>query len=210
LTAISTHPKVNPGWLLTGEGDALLPEREETPIGGFAIPIAKRPLPGPPQEYLTLLSGEAFPVARPFYLPTRYWLEIQATDRIAGDVRQRVEAGDLLLIDTHLALRGDLDAVDGRLCIASRIAKKGTEFILGAVERQFETEEEPEGLMMDTFVKPSTFGDTGRDYLLHVPDSGQPSIRRTSPPRNALMENIKSIELQDIVGVCVLIVRRCT
>ena len=102
LTAISGHPKVNPGWLLTGEGEPLLAEREESPVGGWALPIAKRPLPGPPQENMTLLSGESFPVARPYYVRSRYWLEIQESDIVAQDLRQKTSPGDLLLVDTQL------------------------------------------------------------------------------------------------------------
>ena len=98
--------------------------------------------------------------------------------------------------------------MDGRLCIFRRVSKRGVaEYVLGEVRYEYATDDEPEGLMADTFVK-STLG-MPRDYLIQVPGNGPPRIREASARPNASAENIRSVELRDIVGVCELIVRRC-
>ena len=57
LSAIASHSKVSPAWLLGGEGEPLLAESEATPSEGWPLPIAKQLLPGGPRRQSALAIG---------------------------------------------------------------------------------------------------------------------------------------------------------
>ena len=180
LTAISGHPKVNPGWLLTGEGEPLLAERKDTGAGGGNVPVAKRPLPGPPGEHADLLSGDSFPVAHPFYRATQYWLEIQPKDPVVRDASQRIMPNDLLLLDTDTAMLNDLAVGDTRLCVVRVSGKTETKHKLGLLLLEREEEEGGDVLSVDTFdsgVRPS---DVECDLIIHLGPGSLVQARRVA------------------------------
>lgn len=52
LQAIAAVPKVNPGWLLAGQGAPLLSVSTEGPADGWPVPVTSTLLPGPVEEHL--------------------------------------------------------------------------------------------------------------------------------------------------------------
>ena len=56
LDALARQPLVNRNWLLTGQGQPLLPST------AGSLPISTIPLPGPPTTHPGLLSGRRHPV----------------------------------------------------------------------------------------------------------------------------------------------------
>src|SRR5690606_10291031 len=73
LQAIAGHPKVNPAWLFTGEGEPLVAPKSDV-TEGWPLPVAYEPLPGPVEKHKDKLSDDTFLVAGRFYRPSRYWL----------------------------------------------------------------------------------------------------------------------------------------
>ena len=69
LEAIASHPKVNPAWLLSGEGTPLLAEKPNVPTEGWPVKIASKLLPGPLDQHRRLLLDDTFPVAGIFINP---------------------------------------------------------------------------------------------------------------------------------------------
>lgn len=168
LSAIASHPKVNPGWLLAGEGEPLLAERKDTTVGEMILPVAKRPLPGAPSEHADMLSGESFPVAQPFYRVSRYWLEIQRTDPIAKHGGQSVTPGDLLLMDADPLVWNRVAAIDQQLAIVRVSARKGIEYKLGKLTYIPETEGGPQELSADTFETTAHLSDVECELIIHL------------------------------------------
>jgi hypothetical protein len=93
LLAVAAHPQVNPGWLLTGEGE---------PLGGklLALPVAKTLLAGPPEDYPEQLTGEMRPVAESQYRRSRYWLQLQQDDVDALPEHVDIRCGDWVVVET--------------------------------------------------------------------------------------------------------------
>src|SRR4051794_40511621 len=50
IEAIAAHPRVNPAWLLHGQGEPLLAARQEAPGEGWPVPVSRIILPGPPAK----------------------------------------------------------------------------------------------------------------------------------------------------------------
>lgn len=180
LAALKAHPRLNPTWILTGEGEPLVAEKS---TGHKVLPIADQLLPGAPEDHADRLTPGYFPVAEPQYRPTRYWYRVGRGAAIL-ETHEPVVAGDLLLMETNPDFRAHEQDVDDRLC-AVRIREDKTETImLGKVGYQ-NTEEE---------------------QLLEVDIFPQPRKRVGKFHRNLRQYNI--IDLADVVAVCVLLVRQ--
>ena len=91
LTAIARHPLVNIDWLLTGDGEPLLPSKG----GELMLPIVRQILPGSPANFQNLWSGEYTPATEADFGETRYWFFVPSDDKPLG-----LHAGDLLLLET--------------------------------------------------------------------------------------------------------------
>lgn len=96
LIAVAQDPRINIRWLLTGSGEPLVSLPTPLSEDGWLLPVAKSLMVGEPADNWELLDG-AFPVAKPFFSPTRYWYVTNKTD-----VEQSpIEAGTWLLVDTN-------------------------------------------------------------------------------------------------------------
>lgn len=221
LTAIASHPKVNPGWLLSGQGEPLLAERPDAPPEGWPIPIAKQVLPGPPDLHRDLLSGEHFPVAGGFYRPTRYWLEIQRGDLVAKSDEVRIDAGDLLLMETDENWRRQIPMVDERLCVVRLDFKGKREDRLGLVSYYPGDESELPYLSVDYFESERDRSKLVREYVVREYPGGKiETFRRVlrqvegQGPTLTRVSNLQlgpithNLDLGDISAVCLLAVRR--
>src|SRR5262245_58762238 len=63
---------VNPGWVLRGEGEPFSGPSKGT------LPIAVGVLPGWPERYTELLTGQRHPVAEALDRASRYWVQVAA------------------------------------------------------------------------------------------------------------------------------------
>jgi transcriptional regulator with XRE-family HTH domain len=98
LERIATWPGINTFWLFTGVGEMSSPVLAG---GGRYLPVVDQLLPGPPEKQTGLLSGVSYPVAEAFFSKTRYWLRVPRGSTLG--VKQKVFAGDLLLMETDSA-----------------------------------------------------------------------------------------------------------
>src|SRR5262245_51242544 len=155
LMKIATHPSINPGWLLSGEGDPFLSANVVTPPAtpdSMQLPIAKQLLSGPPEFHHELLSGEKFPAPAPYARSTAYWLELQSEDPIVQHGGHNLRAGDLLLMETDVNFRKSEEMVDGELCavrVRNERSKGGRDVKLAMVHCTRSPEEGP--LEAETF-----------------------------------------------------------
>jgi len=116
MKLVAEHPKVNPIWLLSGEGEPLLAEGTGVPSEGWPVPVVHSPLPGPPMEHPALLTGRTFPAPGVWARESRYWLQIRDGQEITTAMGSRLAAGVLLLIETDVGdFRREPQQLNGRL-----------------------------------------------------------------------------------------------
>ncbi|MFH1921327.1 MAG: hypothetical protein ABIP48_15790 [Planctomycetota bacterium] len=206
-----------------GEGEPLLAEREDAGSGGWLLPIAKRPLSGPPSEHRTDLTDSSFPVPRDYYSDARYWLELQSDAAVLRSPAERLRAGDLLLQEMDVASWQAPEDVNDKLCVVDIRSETRPGLKLVKVEYGMEVDE-------GWSLWASVFDDLPekRELLrgLHLyerPDGGW-DLRQTRhaasrapgragiPPRRVSASDSlpghRPISLQDIVSVTMLTVRR--
>jgi hypothetical protein len=216
LAALSSHPKINPTWLLNGVGEPLLAEREDAPGGGWPVPIAREPLPGSPSDHPTFLTQQSFPVAGAYYRPTRYFLEVAANELVVRVAQERVAPGDLILMETHEAAWQQPKDIDGRLCVVLREHPGSVAGLqLGRVAYYAEQPDEPAMLMAD-FFEGNTRSELSKTFIIEEHPDGRLEVRRGRPrgPGGTPLSQVSlgaqpvEIDLSDIIAVEVLLVRR--
>jgi transcriptional regulator with XRE-family HTH domain len=220
LSALAGYPRVNPAWLLTGDGEPLLANRPDDADGGWLLPIAHAPLPGAPQEHKELMSGDYYSVAGSHHRPSRYWLPVGPADPITRDRTSKVAAGDLLLMESDASHWQDLEKLDRRLGVVRvRLPGGGNSFKVAQILRDPETHEEPAMLRANTFdlgMDPDTLE---HEYVISLDPNQEPRIFRRHYSRKEGAKKLPARQIgrqpipttifkQDIVAVCVMIVRR--
>ncbi|MEI8376323.1 MAG: hypothetical protein WCJ35_26185 [Planctomycetota bacterium] len=105
---LARDPRVSLAWLFRGEGNL-------TGAGGQVMPVAKAIFPGQPDNHQDLLSGEFYSVSSSFCRPSRYWLEIQASDPVLRS-RRSLNVRDLLLLETDRNVFPTADRLVYLLC----------------------------------------------------------------------------------------------
>jgi hypothetical protein len=151
LAAIAGHPKVNPAWLLTGQGAPLLEAADDA--RDKPVPVARQLLPGPPQQNAELLSGDALDHGH-LFLPTQYWLRLQPGQPLLEDPEYGFLLNDLLLLESDRRRFPRVQSLHGWLCVVRlAAADPGREPVLklGAVDYHQASPGEPEKLEVDTF-----------------------------------------------------------
>jgi transcriptional regulator with XRE-family HTH domain len=115
LTALARLPGVNPTWVAEGVGEPLLPPTKGT------LPVAMGVLPGWPERYPELLTGDRHPVAEAYERPSRYYLPVVAGSLLCSRSDLALLPGDLLLFDANRELwANNLPNCKGRLFGARR------------------------------------------------------------------------------------------
>lgn len=129
LLAVAAHPQVNPGWLLTGEGE---------PLGGklLALPVAKMLLAGSPKDYLEKLTGEMRPVDESQYRRSRYWLQLQRDDVDALPENVDIRCGDWVVVETAARYWKQTGRNTGeRACVIRVDWANDSRLLVGVVDR---------------------------------------------------------------------------
>lgn len=215
LAAIASHPKVSPGWLLSGEGEPILADSRSAPEEGWPVPISTQVLSGPLDEHRSLLSGESFPVPGAFYRPSRYWLKLYQSDPIVQS-GECMESGDLLLMESDPNSWATEERVNQKICVVQLAGASGPQ--LGRVSWYPGDAEEAPSLTVDVYnrtVDPS-HKVTRITTILHpsgkVESHARPMVL-TGQTGSKRLTNVgqplsHSIGLRNIVGVCMLLVRQ--
>jgi hypothetical protein len=183
LQAIADHPKVNPTWLLSGEGAPLLVGGGKTLPGERKLPIAVQPLPGPPADYRKLLTGKTYPVAVSQYRSTRYWLDLQINEPIIARANAKVARNDLLLFECDPTARTRIfTSSSGALCVVDCGADSEPRYKVARVT-PYEDEmgtPSPIEVLVDTFDQGIDKSKLLTRYLLDVDASGNAYLNRRS------------------------------
>ena len=106
LAALAAHPKVNPAWLATGQGEPLLAVADTASSAGWPVPISSCLLPGPPKDHQNQLTPNIHYVPGVTYRETLYAIEARtAGTSLPEDLLAllRIFPDDLLLIETGQA-----------------------------------------------------------------------------------------------------------
>jgi hypothetical protein len=220
LQAISEHPKVNPGWVLSGEGAPLLAESGQSAADGWPVRIATQLLPGPLDEHRSMLSDDSFFVAGAQYRPSRYFYRVGARDPIAAARRSHIAEGDLLLLDSDREAWNERDRCDGHICVVTLPGRTNPE--LASIEWRLENYPEPAFLDAVTFDEPIPKDELVEQFtILKYPD-GKLDARRQLLRQTAQKQArgglravrdfeetafLKPIATKDILALCVLVIR---
>lgn len=118
IDLLCRHPKVNPAWLLRGDGEPLLAARKTKSKPTDCVPVATTVLSGLPQNHAALLSGQFEQVAARHCRATTYVVVVTAGMAITHDPGEQIREGDRILLDAdHTLWRKDLSILDGRLAV---------------------------------------------------------------------------------------------
>ncbi len=119
LEKLAANTAANAAWLLTGEGP---------PLRGSGLPVADVCLPGAPDRHRELLAADKVTEADGLYSPTRYWLRLSprewavlpASRKLAADTaldsETKLAAGDLMLMETDRKKFPTAERLGGRWC----------------------------------------------------------------------------------------------
>jgi len=98
ITAISSHPLVNPAWLMHGLG-APLRSNESYDSSEAALPIAAAPFCGSPSDNPDLLEDGLYPAPKRLARPSRYWVRMTAKHPLVHDEQLRIREDDMVLFE---------------------------------------------------------------------------------------------------------------
>lgn len=118
--------RVNPEWVVTGDGDPILPDIRGT------LPVSDDLLPEPPSGRD---ARERFPIARGYDLPSRYFWRVPADHPAVAVPDWRLRSGDLILLDTAREMTSDLERFVGRMCVITAEPLGRRELVYGLVYR---------------------------------------------------------------------------
>jgi len=212
LIAISKKMGISATWLLTGSGTPFDTPTHASIGDGYAVPISRALLPGPPTEYRNQLTGETHMVAGMHSRESLYVLEVQPNDPILDDPSEAIRPGDRILLDTDPGRwRENVRTLNGRLCCIRRKTTAGPDIVLARVYCQFDTPGESCQLYasigstsaMDMNTEPH---DTQVRY--HKPlrpiQTDKPQPERLAVGQDKLRQTVK---ISDIVSVATVLYR---
>lgn len=219
LGAIASHPKVNPTWLLTGDGEPLLAAASEPGTEGWPAPIFRQLLQGTPAENRGLWSGESFPLPGGLHRESRYWLKILPNNPILTHPFARIRPYDLLLMETDPVWWKADGVLDERICAVVPRGSEGPE--LAIVRFHAETDEESAFLDAEIFSKQpdrakivtkitSFLGADGQVFSHATPmvRSDGKAPKWTAIRQMALAPVSTEISRKEITSACVLLLRQ--
>ncbi len=180
MESIASHPKVNPDWLFSGEGEPLLAARHPGSGEIWEAPIAHILLSGPPTEQAGLFEATTFPLAGAFYRPTRYLYRAGAGDPIVRMDSEKVAPGDLLLLETEDGLwKADRRILAGALVAIRVVSRDGFDYVLARVGTDFR----PVGMPLSPFMRvDASTSESKGDQFEHLLKQGDVRTGRMIEP----------------------------
>lgn len=218
LDAIASYKRINPSWLLKGQGAPLLEEREGL-SDVWPVPISQRLLPGPVDDYRDMLNGTSFPVEKSFFSPSRYWYRIPGSDPAVQAHKSKILAGDMLLIETDRKWWADWEDRLNRMCVIRGTRPNDVRLVqvlcLGG-------NEDPASLQAFDYASDEIVKNKSREFRIFEHPDGQVSFshqyvnRRPSPATGARVKGQAAPEKRGVqfeisptvvVGACIMLVR---
>lgn len=206
LDALASLPGVNPAWVREGTGEPLL-----NPSAG-ALPIAVGVLPGWPERWCQLLTGERHPVAEAFCRPSRYWVVLPPTCPLLKKTALAQLSGDHLLFDAdEAAWLGQLHALLGRIVGVQLQRGLGPSYEMGQLSRDAEGYAvdlgEEVARMVEPTPEPPQARPIGEPVRRKVQAIRRPKIQK--PPGDAEPQGTPALQIgpENIVALCVYLAR---
>jgi hypothetical protein len=220
LAALARETRLDVNWLLTGQGEMLLPEGGRQ--AGLALPVADQPLSGPVADYENLLTAERVVNFGAVPRRSQYLLRVGATEPITKSTAFKVMHSDFLLMETDSAFFPPPDDISFELW-AIRVRHRDNAVQLALVS----SSGEEAGLHARTFdqvnYEPAPTDQAVAPEIVVLrrqPDGGyavEPPTRRSGKQRGRFRprqprpedhwEYDFPIEPGDLVARCVLLVR---
>ena len=196
LKLLSQHPKVNPAWLVSGEGDPLLADRKSYGEGGWPLPIAEALLPGPTASCQEFLTSQIELVSGAVYRDSAY-IYVLPNDILAEQMR----VGDRILLDSDpKRWRRNLQVLDNKLC-AVRLHKASGPYIkLLRVHCVFSNDAEDAQLQVAGPPIETVDEDQGKESRSIELDE-QPSVSSKPPTKDV-------IAVDDIMAIAIQLIRK--
>lgn len=168
LTNIAEHLRVNPTWLLTGNGEPYL---EPHDLGGQSgLPASRKLLPGPPFDHQNLLTDGWIDLSGQLFFSSQYWLILVSDQPILREPFLGFRCSDQLLFETDRTRFPRERSLIQSLCII-RFSGNEPQLKLGAVTYIEAAEGEPERLEADTFdLSPDPENVIWEHVYRHYPD----------------------------------------
>lgn len=199
VEALAALPRVNETWLYTGKGEPLVPPPNPPKVQDYDLPVARRLLPGPVGRHSELLTDDRYPVAASLHSESCYWYEVQAGDLILDEVAQKVEVGDLLLMQTDPLMCRDRLEVLGKRCVVrtffNRLSPDLPEYMLAEVGW------DPRG-------RRPTFFPFGVGERIQIDNPTPTTSAEDNPEALRRLDESFQMSFEDIVALNVLLVRR--
>jgi len=204
LVALAEWPNVNLRWLFLGEGRPQT-DRDIGAGGGRFCPVAQCLLPGSPKDFPHLLTGTSLPVAEAFYSETAYYRRVNQDDPIVNAKDEKIKAEDFLLLETNADWTHKLDRLNRRLVAVFLDRAKGTIALGTATYELWDDLLEPEYPCLVHI-----FSDQVKDVRIEKTSKVNDAGGQTSPTRpkkGAKPESPIRLGLDDVVGVCIAVMR---
>jgi hypothetical protein len=155
ITAAVEHVGVNPNWLVAGQGAPFQDAAgaQHIPVG---LPIARTPLPGPPQRHPDLLTGVMKEDAGVTYSPSRYWLRLARSQPLLRDSARGFRWGDFLLMEADRTRFPRERAFYNELCVLRVDPKKPLQLASVTYHTDTDPDDLPGKLTADFFDVPDS------------------------------------------------------
>lgn len=195
LKLLSQHPKVNPAWLLSGEGDPLVTARKSHGDQGWPLPVSEVLLLGPPSTCRELLTSHIELVAGVVYRESAYVYLL--TDNIP---EAQMQAGDRILMDANpRRWRRNLRVLDGKLCAVRQHTASGPHIELHRVNFSLTEEDQNAELWISTMSEIEVVAGYGKAQRID-PTATEEEFQQSSSTRGV-------IAVDDIVAIAIQLFR---
>lgn len=207
LRRLAEHPKISPAWLLTGDGEPFVAEREPPTGTGLPLPLLDHPIPGPPASCPQVMTGETYPVPGDMASASRYWVRTKKGLPLAQVQSAKLRTGDLLLIESDVApFQHDPPSLQGRLGAVRLPGRGAADARLVRFEKAGPSEQPPDASTAAT-------GEVAIDIkrsraVLHF--GVRPQYSNFDLPLETSKDESEEralVGLDDVVGVVIVLVR---
>jgi len=204
LASLAAHPKVNPKWLMHGEGEPLLDKQSQLSAAIWSRPISRDLLSAVPGETEKLAASDVFRLGAE---ESTYFYATAGNEPVALDEREKILPDDLFLMaPVPQEAHEDPRLLDGRICAVRRSTGTGSTLLLARIRCHLEQQGTSWRLtvLLPDVIPPRP---VGRERVIQLDSSGD-ATGRPIAQKAAKMAESSTISPEDIMAVAVFLVRR--
>jgi hypothetical protein len=216
IAALTEYPGIDRTWVLTGNGHPVpFPEQG-------SLPLSTGVLPGSPNEFPHLLTGERHPAADCLCRASRYWLPILTGSHLIGAKEFRLAVGDLMMVETAPQWYARPDQVIDRFCGVRIEHKNSSQLVFGPIRRRDNDHlylDVPSAVLLNPMVMPADApvhratvqpnASLRRQRTIRMLDKKKP---KAPAGRQAILdgqhaEHSRELTIAQVVGLCIYVAR---